>query len=450
MFLLKISNIFQMNSNEENIIKILKYKYKMDIVYWLMNLSPEFLQKFGYFLIFWFISVEWIPPLWVFSPWQFVMLFGGFLSKIWIFNIFILIIIWFVWSFLGDLVWYLMWKKLWYPFLEKYGKYIFVKRKSVEKTQNMLNKHFFKAVFFSRFYGWTRVITPFICWVSRISLNKFLLGSGLSCLSWSIFWPLVWYIFGQSYDIAGERMWKFMFFAMVFWIFMIFAYRYVNKKRHIFNKEYLYTLATNILSFIILAKLADEVAWHESIIRIDNFVNFKINLISSWFLDNLMIGINNVWNLYVLIWLSLLFLWYLIYKKKKYHYRLFILGNVGWFVIDIFMKAFIGRLRPDNALIFLKDYSFPSGHAAMSTILFLTIWLIFEKDIKSKWHQFGFFLLCLLPVLLIGFSRIYLNVHWFSDVIGWFFLWVFWITFMILLIRFIMANKLDKDTINIP
>ena len=65
------------------------------------------------------------------------------------------------------------------------------------------------------------------------------------------------------------------------------------------------------------------------------------------------------------------------------------------------MKVFIGRLRPDNALIFLKDYSFPSGHTTMATILFLTVWVIFEDDIKSKRRQLWFFLLCFVPIIVI-------------------------------------------------
>jgi DMSO reductase anchor subunit len=51
-----------------------------------------------------------------------------------------------------------------------------------------------------------------------------------------------------------------MFFAMIFGVLMIFVYRYVNKKKHIFNREYIYTLIANILSVVILAKLADEIA----------------------------------------------------------------------------------------------------------------------------------------------------------------------------------------------
>lgn len=422
----------------------------MDIVNWIMNLPSDFLHSFGYFIVFWLVWIEWIPPLWVFSPWQFVMLFGWFLARIWVFNIFILIGVWFIWSFLWDLLWYFMWRKFGYPFLSKYWKYIFIKKESLEKTRNMLNNHFLKAIFFSRFYGRTRVITPFLSWVSHISLTKYIWGSLMSCLSWSVFWVIIWYIFGHSYETIWKSMWKFMFLAMVFGILMIFAYRYINKRRHVFNREYIYTLITNLLSVFILAKLADEIAWHQSIIHIDNIINFKVNLLSNPILDRIMFAINTVWNLYVFLFLGILFIIYLIYKKKKYYYWLFILWNLWWFFIDIFMKIFIWRLRPDNALIFLQDYSFPSGHTTMITILFLSVWLIFENDIKSKWREFWFFLLCFIPIIIIWFSRIYLNVHWFSDVVWWFFLGVFWITFMILLLRFIMANKADKDMINIP
>lgn len=422
----------------------------MDIVYWIMNLPADFLHNFGYIIVFLSVLIEWVPPFWVFSPWQVVMMLWWFLARVGVFNIFIFIAIWFVASFLWDILWYFMWKKLWYPFLSKYWKYVFIKKGGLEKTKDMLDKHFFKAVFFGRFYGWTRVIIPFLCWVSHISLSKYIWGSLITCFVRATSWWLVGYIFGHSYQFIWKNMWKFMFFAMIFWILMIFVYRYVNKKKHIFNREYLYTLIANLLSVVILAKLADEIAWHQSIIHIDNVINLKINLLANPLLDKIMIGINNIWNIYVLIWLSVVFLVYLIYKKKKYHYWLFILGSIWWFIIDIFMKVFIGRLRPDNALIFLKDYSFPSGHTTMATILFLTVWVIFENDIKCKWKQFWFFLLCFVPIIVIWFSRIYLNVHRFSDVMWWFFLWVFWITFMILVLRFIMTNKLDKDTINVP
>lgn len=422
----------------------------MDIVNRITNLPADFMHSFWYILTFFLVWVEWIPPIWVLSPGQFVMLFGWFLSKLWVLNIFIFILVGFFWSVLWDLVWYFIWKKLWLPFLKKYWKYVFIKEDLLEKTKGMLNKHLFKAIFFSRFYGWTRAITPFAAWVSHINLRKYFIYTLLSCFSWSIFWWVIWYVFWQSYELVSQYIWEFMFFAIALSVFMVFAYKYINKKRHIFNREYLYTLLTNILSVFIIAKLADEIAWHTSIVRIDNIINFKINLLANPILDNIMFTINNVGNLYVMLWLSVLFLIYLIYKKKKYYCWLFLFWNLWWFFIDIFMKIFIGRLRPDNALIFLQDYSFPSGHAAMSTILFLSLWIIFEWDMKNKYKQYWFFILCFVPIIVIWFSRIYLNVHWFSDVIWWFFLWVFWITFMVLVLKFIMSNKMDKDMINIP
>lgn len=422
----------------------------MDIVNRISSLPVEFMHTFWYVITFLLVFVEWIPPLWVFSPGQFIMLFGWFLARIDVLNIYLFIAIWFVASFFWDFVGYIIWKKLWLPFLKKYWKYLLIKENLLESTKNMLNKHLFKAILFSRFYGWTRVITPFISWVSHVSINKYLIYSFVSCLAWAIFWWIIWYIFGSSYELVSKYMWKFMFFAIIFGIITIFAYRYVNKKKHIFNREYLYTFVVNLLSVFILAKLADELAWNQAVIHIDNLINFKINSLSNPLLDQIMIWINNIWNIYIFILLSLFFIVYLIYKKKKYHYWLFILWAFGWFLIDIFMKIFIGRLRPENALIFLKDYSFPSWHTTMITILFLSVWVIFEDDIKSRWKQFWFFLICFIPIIIIWFSRIYLNVHWFSDVVAWFFLWVFWITFMILVLKFIISNKMDKDMVPIP
>jgi len=80
-------------------------------------------------------------------------------------------------------------------------------------------------------------------------------------------------------------------------------------------------------------------------------------------------------------------------------------------LIGFVIKNIIQRARPENLLE--KDYSFPSLHATASILLYGWLSLQLWKQGRRR----KAIALLILP-LLISFSRIYLGVHWFSDVLG--------------------------------
>lgn len=76
------------------------------------------------------------------------------------------------------------------------------------------------------------------------------------------------------------------------------------------------------------------------------------------------------------------------------------------------------RPRPDFALIDIpKSFSFPSGHTLTSIVFYITLWYLLSYKSNKK-VKITTFILTIMLVLLIGVSRIYLGVHYFSDVIG--------------------------------
>lgn len=102
--------------------------------------------------------------------------------------------------------------------------------------------------------------------------------------------------------------------------------------------------------------------------------------------------------------------------------KLFLLtGVVGTAGLNVVLKHIIQRERPNiNRLIPEKGYSFPSGHSMMSMAFYgMLIFLIFKyvKNTALKWT-----LIVILTILLstIGITRIYLGVHYPSDIIGGF------------------------------
>ncbi len=126
--------------------------------------------------------------------------------------------------------------------------------------------------------------------------------------------------------------------------------------------------------------------------------------------------------------LSIIVFFILIFKKKKEYIVPFLIAMPGGYGIMSLTKYIVGRNRPPNALFHVNGYSFPSGHAMMSTIFYLFILIAFYNDIRNSFIRFIFVILTITIPLLISFSRIYFNVHWATDVIGGILLGIIWLS----------------------
>lgn len=102
---------------------------------------------------------------------------------------------------------------------------------------------------------------------------------------------------------------------------------------------------------------------------------------------------------------------------KKRNILLITISSISSGVINNLVKYLVKRERPFGiALVNETFYSFPSGHAMISVLFFgMIIYKIIEHNIK---YRKAFITLISIYILLVGISRIYLGVHYASDVIG--------------------------------
>ena len=89
------------------------------------------------------------------------------------------------------------------------------------------------------------------------------------------------------------------------------------------------------------------------------------------------------------------------------------------FVLNIILKLIFARERPDILrLVTENSYSFPSGHAMVNMALYTVLIIYAYKFIRSKRIKYPLIILMMILVIAIGFTRIYLGVHYAGDIIG--------------------------------
>ena len=108
-------------------------------------------------------------------------------------------------------------------------------------------------------------------------------------------------------------------------------------------------------------------------------------------------------------------------------------------------KDWAGRIRPDanDHLAAVQSLSFPSGHAANATLVWLCLALLLPRSARGRmaavWAAAWL-------ALLVGASRVMLGVHWPSDVIAG---WSFGLFWMLLILR-LAGQRLDEGTPDAP
>lgn len=96
---------------------------------------------------------------------------------------------------------------------------------------------------------------------------------------------------------------------------------------------------------------------------------------------------------------------------------------VGVTVINQAIKHIVRRPRPNVLRLVEEDgYSFPSGHSMVSMAFYGIIIYLVYKNVTNKYLKWSLITLLSLLILSIGFSRIYVGVHYFTDVVGGFLL----------------------------
>lgn len=167
------------------------------------------------------------------------------------------------------------------------------------------------------------------------------------------------------------------------------------------------------------------------------FDTFVSNKVQSWIDER-----RTVWMVFITNLASVTFLTVatvltalVLWVRKQYAWALFfILINALGGVFNGILKTLFKRQRPDVLpLIEQGGYSFPSGHSMGSFIFYGALSFMLFYLLKGKWKKTIAAILAACMIFLVGLTRIYLGVHYPSDVLGGFLIGAAWLFFGIML-----------------
>ncbi|WP_429131692.1 phosphatase PAP2 family protein [Ensifer sp. 4252] len=122
----------------------------------------------------------------------------------------------------------------------------------------------------------------------------------------------------------------------------------------------------------------------------------------------------------VLTFVTIVTVGYLVLASRRATGMFVLFSVLGGWLLSTLLKLGIARPRPDIVphLVDVHDLSFPSGHAMLSAVTYLTLGLLLSRVQSSRATRLYVIAVALVLTLMVGLSRIYLGVHYPTDVLG--------------------------------
>ena len=181
--------------------------------------------------------------------------------------------------------------------------------------------------------------------------------------------------------------------------------------KKIIKENYIYIIS--IITLIILFTIVKNSTLYYRILAFDKKIIGYRNTIQN---EPLTIAFKNITffgDYYIPI---LIIVCIFIFNKKKSLAYVNAVNYISVVIVTFITKITINRARPEFSLIAIPDkYSFPSGHTLTSIVFYTFLCYVATKNRKTRKYLLP---LIIVVLLSISISRIYLGVHYFSDVIG--------------------------------
>ncbi|MDH7460799.1 phosphatase PAP2 family protein [Chitinophagaceae bacterium 26-R-25] len=213
----------------------------------------------------------------------------------------------------------------------------------------------------------------------------------------------------------------------------------------IFTRDFILTISLFFIALILFSVIADQIVVNKKD-WFDSAVFAQVNRLHSPTNNSIALFITSLGTGIFLIPAYLLILFYLFRTQRRNTAALVASVASISLLLSTFLKNVFQRTRPPfKHLDYVAGFSFPSGHSMVGfTFCGIVIYLLWTLPF-SKIVRILFSFLVAVMAVLIGLSRIYLNVHFASDVLGSLLVNVMWLSLCFVCIRVYDHRKLRNS-----
>lgn len=184
--------------------------------------------------------------------------------------------------------------------------------------------------------------------------------------------------------------------------------------------------------FVLVFSLLSHKVLYSTLVQVDSSVEQIVApLRASKDLAQFMLSMTYLGNPEIIIVFEICLLALIVLLHRKRIARLFLGSIIAGELASLFFKNILARTRPAETVFHISrvGYSFPSGHALLGTLFYGSLGFFLVHILHKKWQRVAVAISTTCIIFLIGFSRIYLGVHYATDVIGG---WLLGSTFLVL------------------
>src|SRR5215203_1269985 len=361
----------------------------------------------------------------------------------------------------GDQIGYWIGREGGRPFILRWGRYVFITPERLARSEAFFQRHGGKAVFLARFFSGLRVFGALVAGMSRMRWGTFLLYNALGGAVWATAVILLGYFLGSSMGLVERWLGRAtLVLASVLAVVVAFylAYRWAaNNRARLVGRgdamlahspvarlrtrydaqlrwllrrltpgQYLgLHLTVGLLAAAgglwLFGGIAEDVLTGDPIVRFDRALDDYLHAHATPALTTFFLIVTALGSIEAIVLLGVVVATFLAWGRRWVFLGSWLAAVAGSAFLNHVLKGLFERPRPhfEHPLLLVEtSYSFPSGHAMECFVIYGMLAYLAVLALRSWESRVAVVFEAALFVVLIGFSRMYLGVHYFSDVLA--------------------------------
>jgi undecaprenyl-diphosphatase len=361
---------------------------------------------------------------------------------------------------IGDQIGYWAGREGGRPFVLRWGRYVLITSERLARAEAFFERHGGKAVFLARFFSGFRVFGALVAGISRMRWGTFILYNALGGAVWATAVVLVGYFLGSSIGLVQRWLGRatLVLVAMlalvvafylayrwaahnrgrlVGWGEAVLAYppvarlrtRYDTQLRWLLRRltpgQYLgLHLTVGLLAAAgglwLFGGLAEDLLTGDPIVHFDRVLDAYLHARATPPLTTFFLIVTALGSIETIVLLGVVVAAFFAWRRRWLFLGSWLAAVAGSAVLNHLLKGLFERPRPyfEHPLLIETSYSFPSGHAMESFVVYGMLAYFVILTLRSWESRVAVVCGAALLVVLIGFSRMYLGVHYLSDVLA--------------------------------